>query len=182
MLLNSNSSYGLLTIILHWLIAVAIVGLFASGLYMLSIDYYHPLYQSLPHYHESIGVILALLLLARIVLRRLQVQPQPLQSGWQQRAALAMHLVLYVLPLAVIASGYFISAAEGEPIAVFNWLHIPAWQLNISFQADIAGWIHYYAAWLLLLLAGGHALAALQHHFINKDATLRRILKPRRPS
>ena len=90
MLLNNNNSYGLLTIILHWLIAVAIVGLFASGLYMLSIDYYHPLNQSLPHYHESIGVILALLLLARIVLRRLQVQPQPLQSGWQQRAALAM--------------------------------------------------------------------------------------------
>ena len=176
MLTNSKHSYGLISITLHWLIALLIIGLFASGLYMTELDYYHPLYQKLPHYHESLGILLTVLLLARVLLLWLQPRPQVLSSGWQQRLARAMHIVLYLLPVLVVVFGYLLSSAEGQAIAVFNWFSLAAIDMNIEYQADIFGWLHYYVAIALLVLAGGHALAALKHHFIDKDTTLKRML------
>lgn len=47
---------------------------------------------------------------------------------------------------------------------------------SVENQADIAGNIHFYTAWGLIILAGLHAVAALKHHFINRDNTLRKML------
>ncbi len=73
-------------------------------------------------------------------------------------------------------SGYLISTADGRAIEVFNWFSIPALGELFSDQADIAGEIHYYLAFSLIGLAVLHALAALKHHYINKDNTLKKML------
>ena len=43
-------------------------------------------------------------------------------------------------------------------------------------QSDLAGTVHYYAAWVLIIMASVHALAAIKHHVIDKDDTLRKMI------
>lgn len=66
------------------------------------------------------------------------------------------------------------STADGRAIEVFNWFSMPAVGELFLNQADIAGEIHYYLAYSLIGLAALHALAALKHHYINKDNTLKK--------
>ncbi|MNW16318.1 hypothetical protein D3C71_2151320 [compost metagenome] len=59
---------------------------------------------------------------------------------------------------------------------MFGLFEVPATLTSIPDQEDVAGLIHEYLAWGLLVFAGIHALAALKHHFIDRDATLTRML------
>jgi cytochrome b561 len=80
------------------------------------------------------------------------------------------------LMLALMIAGYLISTADGRPIDVFNLFSVPATLHGLADQEDIAGEVHEILAWALVLLAGVHALAALKHHFINRDSTLLKML------
>ena len=73
-------------------------------------------------------------------------------------------------------SGYLISTADGRAISVFGWFEVPATITSIPKQEDVAGLVHQYLAWGLVIFSGVHALAALKHHFIDRDATLNRML------
>ncbi|MNR57354.1 hypothetical protein D3C85_1781150 [compost metagenome] len=76
----------------------------------------------------------------------------------------------------MLISGYLISTAEGVAIDVFGWFSVPATLSGLPEQADVAGVIHFYLAWSLVVLAVLHALAALKHHFLDRDPTLTRML------
>ncbi|MOA52423.1 hypothetical protein D3C78_1757160 [compost metagenome] len=73
-------------------------------------------------------------------------------------------------------SGYLISTADGRGIEVFGWFTVPATLSGIDGQEDIAGVVHLWLAWGLIGMAALHALAALKHHFIDRDATLSQML------
>jgi cytochrome b561 len=75
-----------------------------------------------------------------------------------------------------MVAGYLISTADGRPIEVFGLFNVPATLHGLADQEDIAGEVHEIFAWVLILLAGVHALAALKHHFINRDSTLIKML------
>ncbi len=77
-----------------------------------------------------------------------------------------------------MVSGYLISTADGRGISVFGWFEVPALLYDLPNQASLAGDIHWYSALALMILAGGHALAALKHHWLDKHATLVRMLNP----
>ena len=83
---------------------------------------------------------------------------------------------MYLLIFVIFSSGYLISTEDGRGIDVFTWFTVPSLGALFENQADIAGNIHFYAAWSLVIIASIHALAALKHHFINKDNTLRKML------
>jgi cytochrome b561 len=87
-----------------------------------------------------------------------------------------MHKALYALLFTVMISGYLISTADGRAISVFNIFELPALPWSIENQEDIAGDIHFWLACFLVGFASLHALAALKHHFIEKDHTLKRML------
>ncbi len=176
---NSRSGYGWISIAVHWLAALAIVGLFALGIWMTGLAYTHPWYNRAPALHESIGMIALALIAFRLAWRVATVTPG-LEQGmprWERVAALTVHWLMYALMAVVVVSGYAISTAGGNPVSVFGWFDVPALARGFERQADSAGWIHYYSAWALVLLAAGHTLAALKHHFINRDATLVRMLR-----
>ena len=78
--------------------------------------------------------------------------------------------------LLLMLSGYLISTADGRGISVFGLFEVPASLTGIPDQEDVAGLIHEWLAWALVIFAGLHGLAALKHHFIDHDATLRRML------
>jgi cytochrome b561 len=175
---NSSSRYGLVSMLLHWLVAAVVFGLFALGLWMVGLDYYDAWRKSGPDLHKSIGITLFAIMLIRLVWRLLSPPPAPLASygKWTRLGAHFGHLFLYVGLFAVMFAGYLISTADGVGIPVFGLFEVPALISGLPDQADNAGLVHLYLAWVLVVFAGLHGLAALKHHFIDRDVTLKRML------
>jgi cytochrome b561 len=175
---NTRSRYGWVSVGIHWLMAMVVIGMFALGIWMRQLSYYDPWYQDGPTIHKSIGVLLFILLLARIGWRSINIRPKddPVLKKWERTTAHLTHFAMYGLMLMLMTAGYLISTADGRQIEVFNFFSVPATLHGIENQEDIAGEIHEVLAWALILLAGVHALAALKHHFINRDSTLLKML------
>ncbi len=175
---NSSNNYGLVSIAMHWLVAIAVVGLFALGYWMVGLNYYSGWYRTAPDIHKSVGILLFGLMLVRVIWRFVSPAPSPLRShGRRTRMATkAGHGLLYGGLFVLMISGYLISTADGRAIGVFGWFEVPALITSIPNQADAAGLVHEYLAWGVLIFSGLHALAALKHHFIDRDPTLKRML------
>ncbi|MFK8332150.1 cytochrome b [Pseudomonas sp. BJa5] len=175
---NSTSRYGLVSIVMHWGVALAVFGLFGLGLWMMGLDYYSPWRKEAPELHKSIGLVLLAVMLVRVLWRFISPPPPALPNHGKltRMASKAGHGALYLGLFAVMIAGYLISTADGVGIPVFGLFEVPALVSNLPDQADVAGEIHFYLAWGLVIFAGLHALAALKHHFIDRDATLKRML------
>jgi cytochrome b561 len=102
--------------------------------------------------------------------------PPPNHSRFIRIAAKLGHAFLYLDLFLVMFAGYLISTAEGVGIPVFGLFEVPALISGLPNQADVAGEVHLYLAWTLVIFAVLHGLAALKHHFIDRDATLVRML------
>ena len=177
---NSRRGWGWPVSVMHWLSALAIIGLFALGWWMTSLGYYDRWYQLGPWWHRSVGVVLFVITLLRLVWRAMQPTPQAHGSRIEQRAARIGHALLYALLLLVMISGYLISTADGRAISVFGLFDVPALLSGMKDQATLAGDVHWYAAWALVILSLGHAAAAFKHHLMEGQDTLRRMLWPLR--
>ncbi len=173
---NNSYRYGLLSILLHWSMAILIVPLFFLGKYMVDLDYYDPWYKDAPDLHRSFGIIVAIILILRLCWRLGNIRPAIIGKPWEQHIARWVHRFFYALIFAVVISGYLITTADGQAISLFNWFEIPASLQGFENQEDIAGEFHKWLTYILILLVGLHTLAALKHHFINHDSTLSRML------
>ena len=178
MIKDSTNHYGLVSISVHWLVAFACFGLFALGWWMVQLDYYNPWYTRAPHIHKSIGLLLLGLFIFSLVWKSLNPTTKPIASltTFEQRSSKIAHWLMRLLLLATLISGYLISTANGRGIDVFDWFTIPATLTSLPQQESLAGEIHFYLAYGLCGLALLHALAALKHHFFDRDNTLRRML------
>lgn len=178
MIRNTNDAYGLVSVLLHWGMALALVGLFATGLYMTDLTYYDSLYNILPWWHKGIGLLIFGLLLVRILWRLSNPKPQTpaTHKPWEKTLASATHRSLYLLIFIICVSGYLMSTAKGKGVELFNWFEIPALRALSSDETDFAGEVHYYLAWALIVISAAHAAAALKHHFIDRDKTLSNII------
>lgn len=175
---NTATEYGLVAILLHWTIGVAVIGLFGLGLWIGDLDYYDAWYQRGPALHKGLGVLLFILVVVRLLWRRLNVQPAPVptHSVRERRLARLAHLSLHVLLVGTMLAGYLISTADGRPVDVFGLFQLPATLSGIDGQEDIAGEVHELLAFALIGVTVLHAAAALNHHFIDRDRTLKRML------
>lgn len=174
---NTADGYGWVSIFLHWIMALTIFALFGLGLYMVELTYYDAWYKGSLDLHKAAGILLALAWVGRLVWRVVNTSPAELSTKvWENKLAHLVHILLYLLMLALFVSGYLISTADGRSIEVFGWFEIPA-TLMMDKQEDVAGVIHWGLAWSLMALVALHALAAVKHHVIEKDRTLVRMLK-----
>lgn len=175
-ILNDQHHYGLGHATLHWLMALAIISLYPLGLYIESLDYYDPAYRIVPNWHKSIGLLVIALLSIRLLWRICNRPPKALpQPVWQKKAASFAHAALYLLLVLTLLSGFLISTADGSPIAFFGLFEVPALPYAIEQQEDIAGEIHFIVATSMIVLVALHAAAALKHHYVDRDSTLKRI-------
>ncbi|CAN7414778.1 cytochrome b [Pseudomonas sp. LjRoot71] len=174
---NSSSHYGLVSILLHWLVALAVFGLFGLGYWMVGLDYYSGWYKTAPDLHKSIGLLLFAVMLVRVLWRWVSPAPASLSNhGRLTRLGSKLgHGFLYLGLFVLMISGYLISTADGRGIEVFGLFEVPASLTSIPDQEDVAGLVHEYLAWALVIFAGVHALAALKHHVIDRDRTLLRM-------
>ena len=95
---NSPTSYGLTSIALHWLVALAVFGLFGLGFWMVGLTYYSSWYRTAPDLHKSVGVMLFMVMLLRVFWRFVSPAPAPLASQGRltRRAAKLGHGFLYL--------------------------------------------------------------------------------------
>ncbi len=175
---NSPGRFGAVHATLHWLVALAVFGLFGLGYYMVDLTYYDEFYRLGPHIHRSIGILLFLTVVLRMLWRLLDTTPSVLatHSGFEVLSARVAHGLLYLLLLTAMVSGYLISTADGSAIRVFDWFEVPSVTGQVKGMEDVAGDVHYWATWALVVLAVLHGLAAIKHHLVDRDDTLRRML------
>ncbi|KLV10656.1 MULTISPECIES: cytochrome b [Photobacterium] len=174
--MKQKQVYDPLTVIIHWLTAIVVIGLFAVGFWMVDLNYYSKWYQTAPFWHKSVGICLAIVTVFRLLWKLLAKSPVIEGARWEIVSAKIAHFLLYLMMFGIFMSGYLISTEDGRAIDVFNWFSVPAMGELFPDQSDIAGEIHEYLAYGLIGLAVIHALAALKHHFINKDNTLKKML------
>lgn len=175
---SANTKWPLGSRILHWLSALFIFGLFALGYWMRTLDYYHPWYQQAPDLHKSFGILLVGIVVFRLIWRFVAKKPEhlPNHKAWELKLAKVIHWILYSGILLILITGYLIATSENRPIEVFELFNVPAVMAAFEEQEDIAGFIHEWAAYVLMAFVSLHILGALKHHFIDKDKTLKRML------
>jgi cytochrome b561 len=161
---------------LHWSIAGLIFAAVFMGWTMTEMAI-SPGKLKLYNYHKWVGVTVLALAVVRVLWKLTHRAPPLLpMPRWQQIAAHAGHGLLYVLMLVVPLSGWVYSNASGYPVVYLGKLPLP--NLVERNRELAAQWVevHEVLATALVVLVVLHVLAALQHQFINKDKTLRRML------
>jgi cytochrome b561 len=170
-----TSGYGIVTRLMHWLMAVAIVAMFILGVWMRELDYSSPYYNLAPDIHRSAGMLLLFLLVLRFVWRLANVKPDDAElSRFEARVSKIVHAGFYPLMFALMVSGYMISTADGQPISVFGWFDVPS-LIQGEGQEDAAGLVHEVLAYATIALSAVHAIAALKHHFVDQNHILTRM-------
>jgi cytochrome b561 len=172
---DTTAGYGLPTRVVHWLMTVAILGMFALGLWMVDLTYYSPYYRIAPDIHRSVGMLLLLLLILRFAWRLANDKPSdPELSPFERRASQIVHWGFYPLLFALMASGYLMSTADGRPIEVFNWFSVPA-LIHDKGMEKTFGEVHEYLAYITMIIVAVHAAASLKHHFVDHSRVLARM-------
>lgn len=181
---DETARYSPVAIVLHWVLALAILGLFGVGLYMAELPF-SPWRLKLYNWHKWAGVTLLALSAARLLWRwthrppALPVAIEQAMPAWQRVAHHATHHGLYVLFFAVPLLGWAYSSAAGFPIVWFGQIALPDFVAKNKELADLLKPLHELAAWALVGLAGLHIGAALKHHWIDRDGLLNRMLPGR---
>jgi cytochrome b561 len=173
-----SQRYDRLTLTLHWLTAAVVIFMFASAHIWENLARGTPLRKGLQSLHISLGIAMAVLIVARI-LWRLSGGHHPKKTDTHPAVNLLAriaHGCLYLLLLSQIVLGFLFRWAQGEPFEFFGLFPIPApFVIDHELRGTLGG-LHDNVAWAIIILAGLHATAALWHHFIMGDSTLRRML------
>jgi cytochrome b561 len=175
---NSQDNYGALARAAHWASALAVVAAFALG--QLGEEFGKANEATLVFAHVQAGLAVLALLAIRLAWRFVDPAPPPVASRfdpWAARAATLGHWALYALLLAVPLAGLVVLFARGQPLNVAGLVEIASPWVRDRALARSAKEIHEILSDALIALAALHALAALAHHYVFKDATLRRMLR-----
>ncbi len=180
--------YTTIAIILHWLVALCVLGLLGLGSIMVwapaelvNLTVKFNLYQ----WHKSFGFTVFVLMVVRL-LWRVSHKPPPLPDTLKPSERFMAHVThygLYILLLIMPLVGWAVvsTASFNVPTFLFQTYHLP----HISFLAThpdkafiswLASTTHLTLAIIIAGLVGLHIAGALKHHFINRDDVLKRML------
>ncbi|MDF3023734.1 MAG: Cytochrome [Alphaproteobacteria bacterium] len=179
---NSPEKYGAVSKTFHWLTSITVLCLLGVGLYMVRADKNAAL---IPIYglHKSFGILVLTATFFRVLWHVYSKKP-PLVRGmalWERVAAHAGHFFLYICLFGMPLSGWIMSSAFGRTVTVFGVLPLPNLVEKNDGLAENLSALHEYLAYALIGMIAVHIGAALKHHFISKDATLKRMLPFGRP-
>ncbi|MES2580298.1 MAG: cytochrome b [Pseudomonadota bacterium] len=194
---NNASSYTKTAVILHWLIAIAILGMFALGWYMTDLPKEGPKQMGYDLFdwgiytwqlaeeasprtfyfnlHKSIGITLFGLIIIRILWRITHRPPALLTSYkvWERKLATGTHHVLYLLMIAMPLTGLITAVSSKYGV---KWFGVPFIKgLDDAGLRDAFEAAHEIIAIIILVALFLHIAGALKHKFIDKDDTLKRM-------
>jgi cytochrome b561 len=177
---NNQRRYGAVAVALHWLMAVLLTALVMLGLYMVGLPDvgFNTKKITLILYHKELGILALTMVALRLLWRVRSRLPQLVEilPDWQKVLARFVHLSFYGLMFALPISGWLMSSAAGIPVSFFGLFALPDFvphddQLFRTF-IEIHKWLGYVLIVFMLL----HISAALRHHFLFKDETLKKML------
>ena len=172
----SVTSYTLTARTLHWVMAVLMILMLAAGLVMSDIE--DPaLKGTIYGLHKATGILVLLLAGFRVLWRLSHAVPaiSAALPKWQRRAARLAHGGLYAVMFLLPLSGWSMSSAAGYPVSFYGLFTIPDMVAKNPELAGIFKNIHEVSANAFIALLAAHLGAALYHHFVLRDDTLRRI-------
>ena len=176
---DDRTQYDLFAMSLHW----ATVFLVLANLVLAETWGYfvRPTRHLMIVTHMSFGILLTAVVIARLAWQLVPSHQMPSAvSGLVERAAKAVHWLLYALLAAEAVLGFVLRWSGGEAMSFFG-LQIPSPMAAVSRPAHhLIGDAHNLLGWVIVVTAAGHAAAALYHHYIVKDDVLRRMLPPAR--
>jgi cytochrome b561 len=158
----------------HWVVAALVLFQVVVGFFFLEFKDDKP--PPLLPLHASVGVLIGLLMLARLLWRRTHtVLPLPeTMPPWQRRVAMATHTALYALIITQAVVGYFLEDTFGTQVHLFG-LPLPVIVGEVKFWPKVFGVIHKWIGIAIVTLLIVHVLAALRHEFLLRDNILRRM-------
>jgi cytochrome b561 len=162
--------YSKLTIALHWITAILVIGAWFTsegGRHVRE----HP---SLLHFF--LGLTVLVLVLPRLIVRLAFGTPrvEDPQSSWLYLAARIGHTVLYLFLIALPLSGWYAASRLGVEVSFFG-IALPSLAFPVQGPPGALAELHETGGTVILWLAGLHALMALWHQFVLRDGTLRRM-------
>ena len=161
----------------HWLTFLAVTAAFVIIWRTDWLPAFSPQRVKLMNWHKWAGVTVLLLTVLRIGWRFYKPAPAPVaMPAWQRISAKALHGLLYIALLAQPLVGWAYSNASGYPIVWFRVLPLPNLVSKDKALAQVLEGVHGFVGTAILVLVGVHVLAALKHHFVDHDDTLRRML------
>lgn len=177
---NTEDHFGIIAILFHWAMALMVIGLAGLGLYMVTLPDvgFNTTKIMLILYHKEFGVLALVLLAARLAWRITQLLPQLVAQlpDWQKLTARFVHLCFYALMFALPITGWLMSSVASIPVSFFGLFTLPDFLPRDGYRLQQLIDIHKWLGYVLILFIFVHALAALRHHFLFKDETLRRML------
>lgn len=177
-MMTASTRYTRTAIALHWLIALLIIATFFLGLTMVDMPGITPTKLKYFNWHKWMGVTVLALAVLRLLWRLTHAAPSlpETMAKWQRLAAECGHLGLYALMFAVPLSGYFYSLAAGFKVVYLGLFPLPVLIDKNPDLKPILETLHQVLAWGLAALVTVHVLAALKHHFVDRDDILKRML------
>lgn len=177
-LTNTAQKFGIITRFLHW----SIFGIFVLQYFLVYRREYFP--KDAPEklqyilLHKSLGVVVLMLAIFMIFWRHLGKRPAFVanMTKFEKKLAGSVHVLLYILMLAMPLTGIAMSMYSGYGVSLFGQFDLP---LLVEKNVDIAGIFHEMHEWIsyaVIGIVGLHVLGALIHHFIRKDETLKRMI------
>ena len=192
MSLAERSPYSRAAIILHWLIALLIIGNLVGGLLMdYFLDSADPAMKKLGfqiiQLHKSFGLTVLVLSLVRLGMR-LSAGFPPLpghMTGLERVLARITHYGFYALMLLIPLSGWVMVSAStlGFPTSyfgLFDWPHLPI--PTSKETSGSASEVHEILGYMAIGLISLHVAGALKHQFFDRDDVLSRMLPALRRS
>jgi cytochrome b561 len=170
--------YPTLSKLLHWLVAISVLITLPVAITMSRIAD-GPLKDNLFFLHKSLGVLILLLMLLRVINRFVAgaPAPEPDIEDWQKTVSSAVHLLLYILLLAMPVVAWIGMSYAGMPAPFFGLFELPPLPFtkneHLSEQIFV---VHRWVGYLLALTAAVHIAAALYHLLILKDSVAQRML------
>lgn len=169
--------YSMPAVVLHWIIAILIIGLIVLGYYMVDIPRNTPDRAFYFNLHKSFGITAAIFIAAQIVwhfTHRAPALPVTM-AGWETKATHVAHGVLYLLMVAVPISGYLSSSFSKYGVHLFG-LKLPHWGWDDQALRDMWVSLHSIISMALVALVVIHVLAALKHALMDRDGVMKRML------
>ncbi|MES2136353.1 MAG: cytochrome b [Pseudomonadota bacterium] len=175
---DDGTNYDGVAIALHWATALLVVANFALA---QTWDWFaKPIPRLMEDTHMSFGVLLTLVIVARLAWRLTPGHQVPaLHAGWVRVASKATHYLLYLLLLAEAALGFAFRWGAGRPMEFFG-AGIPPLigEMGRPLRHQLRE-LHEWNGWAIVGIAALHAGSALYHHYALKDRVLKRMLPGR---
>jgi cytochrome b561 len=187
---NSKYAYGTIAKSFHWTIAMLFLCSYITVKYRhwFTVEDTHANWTAL-QLHLSVGITIAGLVVLRIIWRLMNTVPEDEPGSKSARiAAKYGHYGLYGMMVIMPLTGYIGTGVNTEYFFLFD---IPKFETTPLFTSLVTGGLHITfkqfekpidyihkdlgGELVILILIGGHVLAALYHHFIKKDRTIRKM-------